>query len=96
MTDSGQTSCGDCPVGYYCLGATAYPIPCPSGYYCEINSVEPSPCAIGTFGANTKLESSGQCTTCTKGSFCAEPGAHKPTNLCNAGFYCDAGSSVPE
>jgi hypothetical protein len=41
----------------------------------------------------TRLE---DCTTCTKGSYCAEPGISAPTNLCNAGYYCVAGSIIPE
>jgi hypothetical protein len=57
---------------------------------------EPTACAIGTFGANTKLKAESECTTCTKGSYCAEPGIQFPTGLCNAGFYCEAGSFVPE
>ena len=55
VTAAGQTSCVACPAGYYCLGATQYPIPCPAGYYCGASTSDPSACAIGTFGASTKL-----------------------------------------
>lgn len=96
VTASGSATCNDCPAGHYCLGATAHPIPCPAGYYCPLGTIDPQPCAIGTFGANIKLTAAGECTTCTKGWYCAEPGANAPTAICNAGYYCPAGSSVPE
>lgn len=94
--NSGSTSCDPCPAGYYCLGATSHPIPCPAGSYCVQSTYDPVQCPIAKFGANTKLIQASDCTTCTKGSYCAEPGANAPTGLCNAGYYCNAGAIIPQ
>jgi hypothetical protein len=91
-----MSTCDTCPAGFYCLGATAHPVPCPGGYWCILGVFEPTACPIGSYGGNTMLEAEAECTICTKGSYCAEPGIQVPNGLCNAGFYCDAGATVPE
>ena len=37
----------------------------------------------------------GDCSACTPGSFCAEPGAVSPTAKCEAGFICPGGNIEP-
>lgn len=91
----GLSTCDTCPEGFYCLGATQYPIPCPAGYYCEVGVFEPTACPIAYYGANLMLTASSECTICTKGSYCAEPGIMFPTGLCNAGYYCNEGAIIP-
>lgn len=99
----GMDSCIACDPGFYCLGTTVNPIPCPAGYYCEEGDENdplavvnfPQPCPKGYYGASVGLTNINECTLCERGFYCAETGADSPTGMCDAGYYCEAGSAIP-
>ena len=98
----GKDVCKLCPAGNFCLGATVHPVPCPAGYYCLIGNVDPNhtdnfpkACEIGTYGGQVGLTADTECTDCTAGSYCAEPGAQSPTGKCDAGYLCYGKSTTP-
>ena len=102
-----QTSCKDCPTGYFCDGTVQNdticlhgvqnPESCPPGYYCPLNTKFETefPCPNGTYNPNYNSEDSSACVTCTAGSYCGSEGLPAPTGLCNHGYYCELGASVP-
>jgi hypothetical protein len=85
--------CIDCTAGFYCLAATVTPIICRQGF-CPAGSGSPSPCLAGSYAANTGLTQSSDCTTCTKGNFCSQPGLNAPDGLCDIGYFCNAGQTT--
>ncbi|EDO39339.1 predicted protein, partial [Nematostella vectensis] len=74
-----QSKCKTCPPGYYCLAGSATPIPCPTG----------------TFNPWTNQGALSDCKSCTAGMACPEPGLTRPPVKCSAGYYCPAGSILP-
>lgn len=49
---------------------------------------------LGTYSTQTSLESASDCTDCTAGSYCGDPGLTAPDGTCDAGYYCPPGSKV--
>lgn len=95
--DPGQTNeTGLCQAGYFCIQGSNSPQEeiCPAGKYCPTGTHTPKNCPVGTFSNATGLWKAEQCTNCTAGSYCFEPGRTYPTGLCRAGFYCPTGSGV--
>ena len=75
----GQLDCKDCPPGYYCPAGGSEPVACPKGTY------NPIPLR----------GSLGECRSCISGTACPRPGLTWPPVKCDAGYYCPAGSSLP-
>ena len=79
MHSLGQLDCKDCPPGYYCEEGASEPVACPRGTYNPIHG-------RGTLG---------ECRPCISGMACPRPGLTWPPVKCDAGYYCPAGSSLP-
>ena len=75
----GQLDCKDCPPGYYCLEGAREPVACPKG----------------TFNSLSSRGSLAECRSCISGMACPRPGLTWPPVKCDAGYYCPAGSSLP-
>ena len=90
-----------CTIGYFCRQKANSSSPrqgddaniCPKGRYCPEGSGEPLLCPIGTFNSLTGLGDDSECTLCTAGSHCSEPGLSSVSGQCRAGYYCPTGSS---
>ncbi len=94
--DHRQTSCLDCPEGFYCptSALTIYAdYLCTMGHYCPRGSINPSKCPSGTFSNITGNVNITQCTDCTPGYYCQYDGLTEVTGPCNAGYYCVIGAS---
>jgi hypothetical protein len=65
-----------CISGYYCPGKAdkADFIECPAGSYCIAGSPTPTACPAGTFSNVTGLTAEAQCTNCSGGYYCPDPG----------------------
>ncbi|XP_046718698.1 zonadhesin isoform X3 [Silurus meridionalis] len=92
----GQQRCEMCPAGFFCPheGMT-YPVPCKPGFYCPLWSTIEQPCPAGTYGNQSGLTESSECTFCDPGAYCLGAGNISPTGLCVAGFLCFGGASLP-
>lgn len=55
------------------LGMT-YPNPCQPGFYCPIGSANQHPCPSGSYGNQSKLAESSECTLCDPGAYCMGSG----------------------
>jgi hypothetical protein len=88
-----QSSCLDCPEGYYCphSGMSTYAsYNCTKGHYCPLRSSQPLPCPAGTFSshiANTKLS---DCLSCTPGYYCDTSALSTVAGPCQEGYYCSS------
>ena len=71
--------CKDCPPGYYCTEGTQEPVACPKGSY----------------NALIRRGSLADCRSCISGMACPHAGLTWPPVKCDAGYYCPAGSSLP-
>ncbi|KAG7455700.1 SCO-spondin-like isoform X1, partial [Solea senegalensis] len=93
-----QDNCTTCTPGYYCHDeGTVRPALCPRGYYCPpglILGLE-FPCPPGTVQSQLGASGPDACLACPAGMFCSQSGLSQPTGLCEAGYYCPAGSSSP-
>ncbi|KAM8927608.1 uncharacterized protein RCH25_007839 [Pelodytes ibericus] len=91
---TGQAVCNLCPSGHLCLDGDI--VLCPPGFYC---TEEPRgnlvPCPPGTFNPTPGLTRADGCHPCPPGMFCQDWGSSEPSGLCHAGFFCTAGSLVP-
>ncbi|XP_029700281.1 zonadhesin [Takifugu rubripes] len=100
-SDAGNThkdNCTICPPGHYCeVEATVKPALCPSGYYCPPGLTRgwEFPCPTGTIQSQAGVSTPESCLPCPAGSFCSRPGLSEPTGLCEAGYYCLAGTASP-
>jgi len=90
-----QTSCKTCIQGYYCNEVQILPILCPQGSYCPAGTSTPSKCQRGTYGASMGIYDITQCSKCSPGAFCTQVGLTSPDGLCDPGFYCKEGATVP-
>jgi len=75
---------------------------CPVGGYCEVGSSEKTPCRPGYYNPSTGKKTFADCILCTPGSYCAGTisegygGREGVNGVCTAGYYCLAGSVVPD
>ncbi len=98
----GRTECKICPPSFYCDNRFE-PIVlfnnslCPEGFYCPPGTSFSSqyPCPNGTFSNLTGLSAESECTSCTSGFYCSQPGITEPTGPCSAGYTCLTGSITP-
>lgn len=94
---TGQSSCKDCPVGYYCPeeGMDDYSAnQCPAGYYCALNTADYGDymCEPGEYcplGSTSPTE-------CDAGSYCVAYGLSAVSGTCTAGFICSGGAIRPD
>eukprot|EP00057_Strongylocentrotus_purpuratus_P012752 XP_011667226.1 PREDICTED: neurogenic locus notch homolog protein 3 [Strongylocentrotus purpuratus] len=93
---------GKCMEGFYCISTAVRPDPtdgitgdiCPRGRYCGNGTgANPPMCPSGTYSNSTGLMIEDQCTDCTAGSYCEDPGLTQLTGLCDSGYYCPTGQS---
>ncbi|XP_034557340.1 zonadhesin [Notolabrus celidotus] len=93
-----QENCTTCTSGYFCqVEGTVQPALCPAGYYCPAGltlGLE-FPCPPGTVQNQPGAHGPEACLLCPAGTFCSHPGLSKPTGLCEAGYFCPAGSTSP-
>ena len=81
--------CTECISGFYCdEEGLALPKDCPQGYFCVAGSTIPQPCPLGTYGNDTGLRRSTDCTPCPGGYYCDGIGRTEPAGPCDPGFYC--------
>ncbi|KAE8295324.1 hypothetical protein D5F01_LYC06250 [Larimichthys crocea] len=80
MGNTHQDNCTTCTPGYYCQGL--------------ILGLE-FPCPPGTVQSQLGASSPEACLLCPAGMFCSQPALSQPTGLCEAGYYCPAGSTSP-
>lgn len=66
---------------------------CPEGHYCPAQTQNPEACPAGTFNNRTGLLAEAECQDCLPGYYCDVPGLAYPAGLCEAGYYCTAGSN---
>jgi len=86
-----DSSCQDCPKGWFCPIGSTKPTICPILSYCPVRSVAPLLCPDGTYNdVETGLEKSNQCKECPTGQFCQGGAIVGP---CSAGYYCDTGAT---
>ncbi|KAK3579705.1 hypothetical protein CHS0354_031226 [Potamilus streckersoni] len=94
----GQSTCKNCPAGYYCLAnSTDYTDkPCPAGYYCPDGTTRANqyPCSSGTYNPAEKQTNVSACKSCDPGKYCQTTGLQQPTGNCTAGYYCLGGSTA--
>jgi hypothetical protein len=92
----GKSTCKTCPAGFYCLRNTTSPVQCPPGSYCPAGTKSHTEflCPNGTYSALYGRTNVTQCTTCTPGYYCGEPGLTEPSAKCREGYFCGGGSSV--
>jgi hypothetical protein len=85
-----------CTAGSYCETRTTTPVICQPGSYCPSGTEYSTEflCPNGTFSASHSLQNITQCTPCTPGYYCGEPGITAPTAKCREGYFCGGGSSV--
>eukprot|EP00347_Sterkiella_histriomuscorum_P018896 403343756 len=92
-----SNKCKVCPIGTYCrqylLQSTLNDRLCPNGYYCNkmgIIDYQTLYCLPGFYcPSNSELKN------CTAGSYCKGFGNIAVTGPCEAGYYCNEGSKVP-
>ncbi|KAF8822159.1 GCC2 and GCC3 domain-containing protein [Cardiosporidium cionae] len=96
---------GPCAAGFLCTENATNPSPfnsygdegrlfglCLVGHYCVEGGTDPLPCPEGTY---QDLEGATICKSCTPGFYCMGEGLTAPTDLCNAGYYCEENSTTP-
>lgn len=89
---TGQSSCQQCPGGYYCLQNTSdpYSFPCPVGHYCPPGTEFDTQhkCPAGTYNPLATQDNSLACLDCLPGQYCEGEGLASPTGNCSEGWYC--------
>ena len=94
---------GPCRASYYCPAGASQENPtnnvtgniCPRGYYCPEGTSQPYECVAGTYSNAEGLVSLSDCNLCSAGYYCGSSGLTAPTAMCNEGYYCLPGQSVP-
>lgn len=94
---------GLCDKGYYCTLSSTTPNPtdgvtgnaCRTGGFCDMGSFESVSCKPGTFNNKPLSTSEADCIACTPGKYCSGTFISAETGDCTAGFYCEAGSTIP-
>lgn len=93
----GQSDCTTCPAGFFCPEATEnFEFnPCPEGHFCPPGTQfgEQFACPPGTFNDVLGAESEQDCFPCLPGMYCGFSGLSAPTGPCDAGWFCQRGSS---
>ncbi|KAE8591947.1 hypothetical protein XENTR_v10018612 [Xenopus tropicalis] len=75
-----------CPPGHYCT----------AGFYCPLGTgLDLKPCPSGTYSPEPGLQSVTGCKICDGGKFCSFLNATNVTGECFEGYYCTAGSKLP-
>lgn len=75
---------GICPIGYFCVAGSVYPVVAPQGYYVSSpGAYSPTQCEPGTY---QDLVGQGGCKACPDGHECPEGGTVVPS-LCAAAHY---------
>ena len=103
-TDGLANVSGPCLAGYYCNVSATVSNPtgetfgdiCPQGHYCPEASGYPQPCPEGTFSARYGNHNISSCLPCTAGQYCSGVGRDLPNGPCDLGWFCPAGSIVPQ
>ncbi|XP_072282810.1 uncharacterized protein [Pyxicephalus adspersus] len=91
---TGQSLCRACPTGHTCVDGDI--VKCPVGYYCpEDIDANPVPCPPGTFNPTLGVTRAEHCLQCLPGMFCRDWASSAVSGPCQAGFFCTAGSLVP-
>lgn len=93
---------GNCVAGFFCRNGSKTDSPtdgvtgdeCPAGSYCPSGSASPTLCPPGTYSNATRNRWVEDCANCTSGSYCEGYGNTRPTNKCDAGYYCPPGQQV--
>jgi hypothetical protein len=69
---------------------------CPRGKYCTAGTTTGTACADGKYQNSLGAIDSTFCLACPRGKYCASAanGLAVPTGDCQAGFYCDSGSTT--
>ena len=49
---------------------------------------------MGTFNNITGLNDSSDCSPCISGYYCGVAGSDNPTDLCDAGYFCNVGAET--
>ncbi|EDV25654.1 uncharacterized protein TRIADDRAFT_55968 [Trichoplax adhaerens] len=68
---------------------------CPTGHYCTQGTDSPTPCKAGSFNAWVGQGAESDCQSCLAGQACPIAGLVRPTLGCYPGYYCPAGSILP-
>ena len=95
---------GNCDPGFYCIQSAilrnpvneSYGDVCPQGSYCPEGSPAHIMCPEGTYNEDFQMENETNCLPCTGGSYCGGTGNVVPDGLCDEGWFCPAGSTVPQ
>lgn len=95
------TNAEKCDAGFFCVKGAVRPDPtdgvtgniCPAGGYCPLGAATKSDCPAGKYNPETGAKDATSCVSCTPGSYCSGSALPSPTGLCDAGFFCTAGSS---
>jgi hypothetical protein len=91
QANSKQSSCDDCPMGYYCPNSNMSTYTnhiCPVGHYCPLGTVAPIDCDVGYFNDVQGVQAQEDCKPCTPGSYCDTAGISVVSGPCMAGYYC--------
>ena len=103
-TDELDAVSGPCDAGFYCSPGSTMQNPvsetfgdvCPQGNYCPENSPAPTQCPEGTYSDQYQNENISHCLPCTGGMYCGGAGNILPDDDCDVGWFCPAGSTVPQ
>eukprot|EP01135_Chromosphaera_perkinsii_P005913 Nk52_evm8s371 gene=Nk52_evmTU8s371 len=97
----GQSSCIECPTGFFCDNTKAAVVlfsssDCPAGHFCPLGTkfATQFPCSSGTFSASKNLKQASECTKCSAKKFCAGTGNTAVSGDCSAGYFCQQGAAT--
>ena len=88
-----------CAAGYFCPEGSILPDNienvCPIGFFCPEGSMYPLACPVGTYSDLGGISEISSCIQCTAGFFCNSTALTVPTGICQEGYFCPPGQSVP-